>query len=232
MNTGHRIWSIQTRYTNWHTDGHWYPYICFFAGHFDSLPHQWQTIALVTNRNKQQNSGGHCSSRLFVNSRHELWFIQTSYIIWHTAGAHTCASLVTFIQLLTSNKWWQKNNTSKTVVVSKESNRLFVNSRHGLWSIQTNFTIWHTAGTYTGALLVILTQFLTSDKYDSVTNRNKQQPNSGGHCKNLLFVNTGHGLWSIQTSYTIWHTAGTHTFTLLVTLTQFSPGTNDGLCGK
>jgi hypothetical protein len=31
----------------------------------------------------------------------------------------------------------------------------------------------------------------------SVTNRNKEQQNSGEHCSNHLFVNSGHGLGSI-----------------------------------
>jgi hypothetical protein len=56
----------------------WYPYMCF-SSHFDSIPHQWQMMASVRNRNKQQqNSGGHCRNRLFVNTRHGLWSIQTS----------------------------------------------------------------------------------------------------------------------------------------------------------
>jgi hypothetical protein len=48
---------------------------------------------------------GHCSNRLFVNSGHGLWLIQTSYTIWITAGTHTCASSVTLIRFLTSDKW-------------------------------------------------------------------------------------------------------------------------------
>jgi hypothetical protein len=53
---------------------HWthylYPYMCFF-GHFDSTPHQRQMMACGSNRNtKQQNSGGHCSNCIFVNSEH------------------------------------------------------------------------------------------------------------------------------------------------------------------
>jgi hypothetical protein len=34
-------------------------------------------------------------------------------------------------------------------------------------------------------------------------NRNMKQKNSGGHCSNRQIVNSGHGLWSILTSYTI-----------------------------
>jgi hypothetical protein len=49
--------------------------MCFF-GHFDSINHQWQMMASGSNRNQQQqNSGGHCSKRIFVNSRHGLWSI-------------------------------------------------------------------------------------------------------------------------------------------------------------
>jgi hypothetical protein len=43
-----------------------------------------------------------------------------------------------------------------------------------------------------------------------------------GHCCNGLFVlNTGYTVWSIYTSYTLWHFADTHTFASSVTLTPF-----------
>jgi hypothetical protein len=52
---------------SWHTSS-----MCFFS-HFDSITHQWQMMASGSNRNKQQqDSGGHCSNRIFVNSRHGL----------------------------------------------------------------------------------------------------------------------------------------------------------------
>ena len=57
----------------------------------------------------------------------------------------------------------------------------------------------------------------------SVTNRNMQQENNYVHCSNRLFLDWGHGLWSIQTCYTIWHTAGTHTCASSVTLTPYIP---------
>jgi hypothetical protein len=38
-----------------------------------SNPHQWEMMACGSNRNKEeQNSGGHCSNGIFVNSRHGL----------------------------------------------------------------------------------------------------------------------------------------------------------------
>jgi hypothetical protein len=86
----------------------WYPHMCFF-GHFDSIPHQsWQMMASGSNRNKQQqDSGGHCSNGLFVNTQFGLRSILTGYYtVWHTAGAHSCASSVTLIQFLTSDKPW------------------------------------------------------------------------------------------------------------------------------
>jgi hypothetical protein len=50
----------------------WHSYMCFFS-HFDSIHHQWQMMAFGSNWNKQQqNSGGHCSTHIFVNSRHGL----------------------------------------------------------------------------------------------------------------------------------------------------------------
>jgi hypothetical protein len=50
-------------------------YMCFF-GHFDAINHQWQMMASGSNWNKQQqNSGGHCSNHIFVNSEHGIWSI-------------------------------------------------------------------------------------------------------------------------------------------------------------
>jgi hypothetical protein len=71
----------------------WYPQMCL-SNQFDSIPHQWQMMASGSNARgkQQQNSGGHYSNCLFVNSGHGLWSIQTSFTIWHTAGTHTCAS--------------------------------------------------------------------------------------------------------------------------------------------
>jgi hypothetical protein len=119
VNSGHGLWSIQVRFTIWHT-GCWYPYMCFFS-HFDSIPCQWQTMSSVTNRNKpEQNSGGHCRNHLFVRTGHVLWSIQTIYTIWHTTGTHRCASPVTLIPFLPSDKPWPLwqigTNKSKTLV--------------------------------------------------------------------------------------------------------------------
>jgi hypothetical protein len=48
----------------------WPSYKCLFS-HFDSINQQWQMMASGSKRNKQQqNSGGNCSNRIFVNSRH------------------------------------------------------------------------------------------------------------------------------------------------------------------
>jgi hypothetical protein len=111
----------------------WYPYMCFF-GHFDLIPHQWQMMASVTNMNKQQqNSGGHCSNRHFVNTQFRLWSIKIGYTVWHTAGTHTCASLVTLIQFLTSrDKWWPLiqigTSNSKTVVGIVATASLWIHS--------------------------------------------------------------------------------------------------------
>jgi hypothetical protein len=45
----------------------WHSYMWFFS-HFDLITNQWQMTADWSNRNKkQQNSGGHCSNRLFMN---------------------------------------------------------------------------------------------------------------------------------------------------------------------
>jgi hypothetical protein len=43
------------------------------------------------------------------------------------------------------------------------------------------------------------------------TSRSKQVENSGGHCSKCLLVNWGHGVWSIQTCFTILHTSCIHT---------------------
>jgi hypothetical protein len=92
-----------------------------FFSQINSIIHQWQMMAYGWNRNKQpQNSGGHCSNPIFVNSRHGLWSISTSYTIGHTPCTHTCASLVTLTWFLTSGKWWPVGqigtSNSKTVV--------------------------------------------------------------------------------------------------------------------
>jgi uncharacterized membrane protein (DUF485 family) len=53
-----------------------------------------------------------------------------------------------------------------------------------------------------------------------VSNVNMQQQNTSG-CSIGLFLNIGHWKWSITTSYTIGHTAGTPTYASSVTMTPF-----------
>jgi hypothetical protein len=202
----------------------WYPYRCFFS-HFDSILHQMQMKASVTNRNKeQQNSGGHCSNRLFVNLGHGLWVIKTSYTIWHTAGTHTCASSVILTQFFTSGKWrplWQiGEGTAKQWWTLQQPSLcefriLIMSNKDQLHHLPH---CWYPYMCFFSHFDSILHQWQMNA---SVTNRNKEQQNSGGHCSYHLFVNLGHGLWVIKTSYTVWHTAGTHTCACSVTLTQF-----------
>jgi hypothetical protein len=41
--------------------------------HFDLIPHKWQMMAFGSSRSmKQQNSGGHCSNSIFMDSGHGL----------------------------------------------------------------------------------------------------------------------------------------------------------------
>jgi hypothetical protein len=107
-----------------------YPYMCFFS-HFELIPHQWQMTASVTNRNEQQqNSNGHCSNWLFVNSGHGLWLTQTLYTIWHTAGTPQCALFVTLTWFLTSDKPWPlwqiATSNSKTVMGNEATATLWI----------------------------------------------------------------------------------------------------------
>jgi hypothetical protein len=118
------LWTPDMDYDNidqlHHLTHCWYLYMCFFS-HFDSIPHQWQMMACVADRNKHnQNSGGHCQNRLFVNRGHPVWSISILFTIWDTAGTHTCASSVTMIEFPTSDKWWPLwrigTNTTKTML--------------------------------------------------------------------------------------------------------------------
>jgi hypothetical protein len=53
----------------------------------------------------------------------------------------------------------------------------------------------------------------------SGSNRNEKQQNSDEHCSNCQTVNPGHGLWSLHTSYAIWHAAGTRPCASSISLT-------------
>jgi hypothetical protein len=55
-----------------HLKINWHSYMWFFS-HFDLIPDKCQMMAFGSSRNmKQQNSGGHSSNRIFVNSRRGL----------------------------------------------------------------------------------------------------------------------------------------------------------------
>jgi hypothetical protein len=94
-------------------------------------------MACGWNRNtKQQNSRGHCSNRIFVNSRHGLWSIYTNYTIGDSACTHTCAPLVTLTWFLTSGKCWPcvvgqtGTRNSKTVVGIAATAYLWIGDMH------------------------------------------------------------------------------------------------------
>jgi hypothetical protein len=53
---------------------------------------------------------GRCINSLFLNNKHQVWPIYTSFTIWHTAGStHSCPSSVLLTTIIT-------NNTNKIVL--------------------------------------------------------------------------------------------------------------------
>jgi hypothetical protein len=142
-------------------------------------------MASVTNVNMQQeNNCGHCCNGLILHSRHCLRSILTRFTIWHTAGTHSCPSLVRLTPFITIDKWWPASATNMNMQQQNNSgpysNGLFLNTGHKTHAqyrpaipfntLQAPIhvllqSLWLHLWTHTCPSSVPLTPFMTCDKW-------------------------------------------------------------------
>jgi hypothetical protein len=136
----------------------------------------------------------------------------------------TCPPSITFTPFITSNKWQpscQTVTSNSKIILGIELTAFFW--IQGMEYDQSGIDI--PVDTLLVPIPVLLQSFwlhsspVTMMAYGS--NMNMQQLNNCGPCINGLYLNSRHGLWSIYTSYTIRHTAGTDTCPPSVDLTPF-----------
>jgi hypothetical protein len=194
---------------------------------------QWWHLGQIGTQSSKTVVGIAATPKLWIQDMdYDQYRPATPFIISLT---HTCASSVTLTRFLTSGKWWLLGQigtqSSKTVVGIAATAK---------WEFRTwimiNINQLRHFKICWNSYMCFFTHFdYIPHKWQTVasgSNRNTKQQNSDGHYSNHQIVNSGHGLLSIQTSYTIWHTAGTHTCASSVTLTWFLTGGKCFVCMK
>jgi hypothetical protein len=154
----------------------------------------------------------------FQNTGHKVWSLLTSYTIWHTGGTLTYASSVNLTLFISGDKWWPQcqiwtsNSKQNVGIVAKWLLPEYRTNMINMDQLYHHLTHWRYQ--YICFIIVSLTPFITGDKWWSRCQIWRFNRKKCRHCSNGLFLNTGHWIWSIWTSYTIWHIAGTHTYSI------------------